>query len=143
MLKVNNKDIWRRSPAFIINFEQISHILLVVPLLTLNSMYRLGGFHIELWTDVCHLGNLLKMSRHFFTGWIWTLYFHAFYTVYKQTENQSVFHLVSAYKFIMVQNFQLWVKLWVELWVRFSLRRWNVTSFFWVDYHNKISVKIT
>ena len=28
---------WRRSYVFIVNFEQISHIVLVFPLLTLNK----------------------------------------------------------------------------------------------------------
>ena len=34
MFKVNNK--WRRSGVFIVNFEYISHLALVILLLTLN-----------------------------------------------------------------------------------------------------------
>ena len=41
LLKVNNKDAKTTSVmpfgVFIVNFEQISHIVLVVPLLTLNK----------------------------------------------------------------------------------------------------------
>ena len=42
MFKVNNKDTrttplaWRRSDVFIVNFEHISHLVLVFLLLTLN-----------------------------------------------------------------------------------------------------------
>ena len=40
MFKVNNKDTrrrqWRRSGVFIVNFEHISHPILVFPLLTLS-----------------------------------------------------------------------------------------------------------
>ena len=35
MFKVNNK-AWRRSGVFIVNFEHISHLVLVFLLLTLN-----------------------------------------------------------------------------------------------------------
>ena len=37
MFKVNYKDTRRRSDVFIVNFEQISHLVLVFLLLTLNS----------------------------------------------------------------------------------------------------------
>ena len=36
MFKVNNKDTRRRSGIFIVNFEHISHLVLVFLLLTLN-----------------------------------------------------------------------------------------------------------
>ena len=41
MFKVNNKDIktrrnWRRSGVFLVNFEHISHLILMSLLLTLN-----------------------------------------------------------------------------------------------------------
>ena len=36
MFKVNNKDTTTTSGAFIVNFEQISHLALVFLLLTLN-----------------------------------------------------------------------------------------------------------
>ena len=39
---------WRRSGAFIVNFEQISHIILVFPLLTLKK-YILAGNRTDLW----------------------------------------------------------------------------------------------
>ena len=36
LLKVNNRTKWRRSGAFIVNFEHISHFAIVFLLLTLN-----------------------------------------------------------------------------------------------------------
>ena len=36
MSKVNNKDAWRRSNVIIVNFEHMSHLVLVFLLLTLN-----------------------------------------------------------------------------------------------------------
>ena len=36
MFKVNKKDNWRRSGIFIVNFEHITHFVLVVLLLTLD-----------------------------------------------------------------------------------------------------------
>ena len=47
MFKVNNKDTWRRSGIFIVNFEHISHLLIVFILLTLN-MKLLAGFNFKL-----------------------------------------------------------------------------------------------
>ena len=44
LFKVINKDTrmtsWRRSDVFIVNFEQISHIVMVFPLLILNTQMR-------------------------------------------------------------------------------------------------------
>ena len=37
MFKVNNKDAKRRSGVFIVNFEHISHLVLVFLLLTLSK----------------------------------------------------------------------------------------------------------
>ena len=46
MYKVNNKDTlrlqWRRSSVFIVNFEYISHLVLVFLLLTLNIQLPAG-----------------------------------------------------------------------------------------------------
>ena len=36
-IKTPEQRQWRRSGAFIVNFEQISHIVLIFPLLTLNE----------------------------------------------------------------------------------------------------------
>ena len=50
MFKVNNKDTrttpWRRSGIFIVNFEHISHLVLVFLLLSLN-MYLPAGNEIK------------------------------------------------------------------------------------------------
>ena len=44
LFKVINKDTrmtsWRRSDVFIVNFEQMSHIVMVFPLLILNTQMR-------------------------------------------------------------------------------------------------------
>ena len=44
LFKVINKDTrmtsWRRSDVFIVNFEQISRIVMVFPLLILNTQMR-------------------------------------------------------------------------------------------------------
>ena len=37
MIKVPGRRQWRRSGVFIVNFEQILHIIQVFPLLTLNK----------------------------------------------------------------------------------------------------------
>ena len=46
MFKVNNKDTrrrnWHRSGVFIVNFEHISHVILVFLLLNLKGNSRLG-----------------------------------------------------------------------------------------------------
>ena len=44
LFKVNNKRSWRHFAVFIINFEQMSHILLF-PLLTLNKEIPAGLAH--------------------------------------------------------------------------------------------------
>ena len=36
MFKINNKDTWRCSGVFVVNFEQISYFVLVLLLLTLS-----------------------------------------------------------------------------------------------------------
>ena len=41
-LKTTERHHWRRSVVFIVNFEQISHIILVFPLLTLNKQMPAG-----------------------------------------------------------------------------------------------------
>ena len=50
-IKTPEQHLWRRLCVFIINFEQISHIVLVFPLLTLNKqmpagIYRSGGWEL-------------------------------------------------------------------------------------------------
>ena len=52
MFKVNNKDTrttpkWRRSGVFIVNFQHISHLVLVLLLLTLSRQIPTGilGHH--------------------------------------------------------------------------------------------------
>ena len=42
MFKVNNKRHWRRSGFFIVNFEHISHLVLVFLLLTLSRSMPAG-----------------------------------------------------------------------------------------------------
>ena len=36
MFKVNNKDTWRRSDVFIVNFEHVSHLVIVFLLLKVH-----------------------------------------------------------------------------------------------------------
>ena len=38
MFKVNNRRHWRRSSVFIVNFERISHLVLVFLLLTFEEV---------------------------------------------------------------------------------------------------------
>ena len=51
LFKVDNRDTrrrhWRRSCVFMVNFEQISHIILLFPLLTLNKYIPTGYFFID------------------------------------------------------------------------------------------------
>ena len=49
MYKVNHKEWrhWHRSSVFIVNFEQISHIVLVFLLLTLNKKCGLGSGNVR------------------------------------------------------------------------------------------------
>ena len=42
MFKVNDKDTWRRSGVFFVNFEHISHLVLVFLFLTLNRKMPVG-----------------------------------------------------------------------------------------------------
>ena len=48
-IKIPERRHWIRSGVFIANFEQISHIVLVFPLLTLNKLILTG--HEENYTD--------------------------------------------------------------------------------------------
>ena len=41
-IKATEQRQWRRSGVFIVNFEQISHLILVFLLLTLSRKFRLG-----------------------------------------------------------------------------------------------------
>ena len=50
--------IWNRSGVFIVNFEYISHIVLVFLLLTLNTQFPGGQSHANRWID-----KLRKMSK--------------------------------------------------------------------------------
>ena len=43
-ITIPKQNQWRRSGVFIVNFEQISHIVLVVPLLALNNQMPAGTF---------------------------------------------------------------------------------------------------
>ena len=42
MFKVNDKDSWRRSGVFFVNFEHISHLVLVFLFLTFNRKMLVG-----------------------------------------------------------------------------------------------------
>ena len=42
LLKVNNRNTWRRSGVFIVNFEHISHLVLVFIVLTLSRLMPTG-----------------------------------------------------------------------------------------------------
>ena len=60
MFKVNNKDtrMKRRSGVFIVNFEHISHLVLVFLLLTLNMYFPAGYVQVYI-TEPC----FLKLSK--------------------------------------------------------------------------------
>ena len=51
LFKVNNRDTdqrqWPRSGVFIINFEQISHFVLVLPLLNFNEFMPVGSLFVR------------------------------------------------------------------------------------------------
>ena len=54
MFKVNNKDIyWRRSGVFIVNFEHISHLVLVFLLSTLSRQIPAGNFGYLQYFKIC------------------------------------------------------------------------------------------
>ena len=41
-IEIPERHHWNRSGVFIVNFEQISHIVVVIPLLTLNKLMLAG-----------------------------------------------------------------------------------------------------
>ena len=71
MFKVNNKDtrikIWYRSGIFIVNFEHISHLVLLFPLLTLivNSIVSIV---IAGW-DPAILECFLSFRQYLYALW--------------------------------------------------------------------------
>ena len=52
MFKVNNKDTIK-SGVFIVNFENISHLVLVFLLLTLNMLLLAGWLYLEAVSRTC------------------------------------------------------------------------------------------
>ena len=47
------------SGVFIVNFEHVSHVVLVFPLLTLNKKYQLGIFFLNFFFQKLHLALII------------------------------------------------------------------------------------
>ena len=63
-IKTLERRHWRRSGVFIVNFEQILHVVLVFPLLTLNKQMLVGLF--PLTSSKTDKKNLLVMIYSLF-----------------------------------------------------------------------------
>ena len=64
MFKVNNKDTIK-SGVFIVNFENISHLVLVFLLLTLNMLLLSGGLYLEAVSRTCSVKKaFLEISQN-------------------------------------------------------------------------------
>ena len=74
MSKVNNKDQWRRSGIFVVNFEHVLHLFLMFLLLTFEqvnadwevNIARLSCFD-KISSDPNHVGSKLKIFSQLFS----------------------------------------------------------------------------
>ena len=62
--KISERRYWRRSGIIIVNFEQISDLVLVFPLLTLSRYMPTGLMLSDLLLSTTTSSNLLRLTIH-------------------------------------------------------------------------------
>ena len=77
LFKVNNKDNknWPFSGVFFLNFEQISHLYLLFPLLTLKNQFDLDAHRNHLSFDFILCASLQYLSEKAFIKFLWDIFF--------------------------------------------------------------------